>query len=186
MPIRPSQPAMLALTPWSLHERPLEPRSRRAAPRRRRLVRGAIAAAAVAALLAAAAPAFSITCSVPGSYSTVGAALLDVTCTEITLAAQSYAESPVLDRDVTITGVGSTATTIVGQVTVSGAGTVASLAALEVDATAVLGVLEAIAVGSGAEAALSNVIARGPAPSTEIFSDGFESGDTSAWQVVVP
>lgn len=131
-------------------------------------------------------PCEAAACSVPGSHATLASAVLDASCSEITLAAQVYAESVVVDRDLTLSGAGSAATTLSGRLTIEGAGTAVRLVGLRVDAAAAPGLIDAITVGAGAETRLSDVLTSVSAASFEIFADGFESGDTSAWEIVVP
>ena len=130
-------------------------------------------------------PLLAVVCSGPSSRPTVAAALADVTCTEIVLGAQSYPESVVISRSVLLRGAGAAATTLAGTVRVTGAGTSAELRDLLVDGTGHGGNADA----SEAEAVLScrNVAAvHDGAVSAEIFADGFESGDLSAWDLTVP
>ena len=134
---------------------------------------------------------YAAVCSVPsGSYPTIQSAVDDASCTEIVLAAQTFEESVVISRDLDMRGVSTTTTVIEGQVTVQGGSTQVVLEDLTVDGSApgVGGTYnEALLVEGGAEVnGLRIVVLNATEDPSAIFTDGFESGDTSAWSNVVP
>lgn len=108
-------------------------RGKRPGSRRSRATRMAPAMAGAAAVLALAlgAPATRADpCSVPGTHPSVQQAIDDVACTAIELAAGSYEESLAISRSLSLAGAGSPPSTLLGQVSVSGAGTLVVLADL--------------------------------------------------------
>ncbi len=124
------------------------------------------------------------TCTVPDQVPSIAAALADPACETIVLGAQSYPESVVVSRSVTIQGVSSDATVIEGQVQVV-AGTVA-LDHLRVDTSsaALAGRFhQALVVEAGAR--LSGTDLR-VVHKALLFGDGFESGNTTAWSQTSP
>jgi hypothetical protein len=128
-------------------------------------------------------PAQAATCQVPsGSYQSIQSAIDDPACTEIVLAAQVFVESPVIERDLTMDGAGSTETFIEGQVQVSGGPVVIQ----ELQISAPPGAAtEALWAHSGAQlSGFDLVVINGRW--VALFADGFESGDTSAWSSVSP
>jgi len=130
-------------------------------------------------------------CQVPsGSYPTIQSAVDAPVCTEIELAAATFGESPVISRDLALRGVSSAATVVEGGLTVQGASTQATLEDLTVDGSAagVGGTLtEALMVEGGAEViGLGLVVLNAAMDLHPIFTDGFESGDTSAWSSAAP
>ena len=142
-------------------------------------------------VLLCASMAFAVVCQVPsGPYPTIQAAVDNPVCTEIELAAQTFEESVVISRDLEMRGVSTTTTVIEGQVTVQGGSTQVAIEDLTVDGSAP-GVggsfTEALLVEGGAEVnGLRIVVLNATEDPSAIFSDGFESGDTSAWSNVVP
>ena len=123
------------------------------------------------------------TCQVPSAgYPTIRAAVEDPSCSEIVLAAQTFAESPVIDRDLTLGGAGSSQTFIEGSVEVT-AGTVI---VQELRISAPPGTTsEALWAHSGAGVSgFDLVVVNGR--EVALFADGFESGDTSAWSFTSP
>ena len=136
---------------------------------------------------------FGAVCTVPsGGYPTIAAALADATCDPIQIAAGSYTTNLSITRDVTLTGAGSASTTIAGWVGVSGAATDAVLNALRIDATTATSSLcyaSGLDVRGGAKAGGVDLVVVGrPTPITPCspFSDGFETGDLSAWSTYLP
>ena len=130
-------------------------------------------------------------CQVPsGTYPTIQAAVDAPVCTEIVLAAGTFAESVVVARDLTVGGVSAATTVIEGRVTVQGSATVVVLENLTVDGTAsgVAGTFaEALLVEDGAELSGSNIVVLNAAIDQQpVFADGFESGDTTAWSTASP
>jgi hypothetical protein len=142
-------------------------------------------------VLLRASPAGAALCQVPsGPYPTIQSAVDAPLCTEIELAAQTFEESVVIPRDLEMRGASTTTTVIAGQVTVQGGATQVALEDLTVDASApgVGGSFDqALLVAGGAEVnGLRIQVLNATEDSSAIFSDGFESGDTSAWSSVVP
>lgn len=125
-------------------------------------------------------PAGAVTCTVPSApHPTLQAAIDDVGCTEILIAAGSYAEAPLIARDLTVQGTGSASTYVQGQVQVTAG--VVSLQGLTIAAPD-----NALWAHSGAEVSgfdLEVVIGGVELP---LFADGFESGGTGAWSSVLP
>lgn len=147
----------------------------------------------LAAALLAAPAAHAAMCLVPsGGYPTIAAALADVSCDPIQIAAGSYTTSLSISRDVTLNGAGSASTTIAGWVGASGAATDAVLNSLRIDATAASSSLcyaSGLDVRGGATASgLDLVVVGRPTPiaACGFFADGFEGGDTLAWSARQP
>jgi hypothetical protein len=144
-------------------------------------VRSLLAAAVV--LAATAAPA--AVCQVPSaSHPTIQSAVDDPTCTELVLAAQTFTESPVIPRNLTVRGASSTATVVAGQLEVTG-GPVA-LEDLKVDTSGPVQrgrFNDALWVHSGGRVTGTNLLV---VHSPLLFGDGFESGNTSAWSNTLP
>ena len=138
-------------------------------------------------LPAPASPALAGVCTVPGSHATIQEAIDDPLCTQIDLAVQTYPESINIPRSLTLAGPGGGGAIVEGLVRVVGAGTLVNLVDLAVqngcpqNAMLVLGSAQVIATNLTVEhsAAL-------PCPPSIIFTDGFESGNTSAWSQTVP
>ena len=148
-------------------------------------------AAAIIALVAvtAAPPLQAQTCTVPGSHATIQEAADDPACATVTLAAQTYPESVVLRRSVTIAGPAAGGAVVRGLVLVAGAGTIATLRDLRVENGCHP---DAVRAAGGARIegdTLDIVRAAGlPCPLTAdaIFVDGFENGNTTAWSSTTP
>jgi len=144
---------------------------------------------AVVLVLAAAAPLHAQTCTVPGSHATIQEAADDPACAEVVLAAQTYPESVVLRRTVTLAGPAAGGAVVQGLVLISGASTVATLRDLRVENGCVP---DAVRASGGARLIGENLqvqrAAGLPCPLTAdtIFVDGFESGNTSAWSITSP
>ena len=121
------------------------------------------------------------------SYSTLAAALADITCEPIQVAAGTLVENVAVTRSVSIVGAGSAATTVVGWIAVRGAATTFVLDALRLDATSATAELchaSGLDVRGGAHASGSDLVVVGRPASTAacgFFADGFESGDLAAW-----
>jgi hypothetical protein len=138
------------------------------------------------------APVWADACAVPGDHGSVQEAVDDLTCTFITLGPQSFVESVSISRDLSLQGVASA--TIEGRVTIEGPTTDVVLSDLGIDASGPLlaGCFpEAISVRGGAKVEGRNLAVRNRAAGAcgvneEIFSDGFESGDTRRWSGHVP
>jgi hypothetical protein len=138
----------------------------------------------VACILGALGPAgHTATCQVPSSgHPTIQSAVDDASCTEIVLAAQTFSESPLIDRDLTLDGAGSSETFIEGSVEVS-AGTVI---VQELQISAPPGTAsEALWAHSGASLSGFDVMVFN-GRWVPLFADGFESGTTSAWSYTSP
>jgi len=123
------------------------------------------------------------TCQVPSSsHPTIQDAIDDPSCSELVLAAQTFTESLLIDRDLTVDGAGSTETRIEGQVEVSN-GTVL-LQQIQVSSPTGAAT-EALWTHSGARVSGFDlvVVNGGTVP---LFADGFESGDTAAWSFASP
>jgi len=130
-------------------------------------------------------------CNVPsGPYPTIQDAVDDPSCSEIVLAAGVFRESFTVPRDLTVRGASSGATVVEGQLVIRGGSTEASVQTLTVDAS-VPGVAgghaEALSVEGGAEVHCLEILVRnGVFDPFAIFSDDFESGDTSEWSAAIP
>lgn len=138
------------------------------------------------------APADADTCTVPGTHATIQAAVADPTCTMIDLAAGTFQEMVTIGRDLALQGAPSFATTIEGQLVISGAGTDVQLTDLVVD-TSLPGLAgcfaEAVEVQGGAVVDALRLEARNAIQgicTLPIFSSGFETGDASGWSSIVP
>lgn len=158
------------------------------------LRRGGRGPLVVAALALAARAAAAALCGVPSvSHPTVAAALRDVACTTIQLAAGTYPENVAVARDVAIEGAGASLSIVAGAVAVSGAATDATLARLALDGTAagvagcwpaVLSATDGARLAADDDVAVTNSgIALG---GCRLFADGFESGGTLAWSLRQP
>ncbi|MCP4663725.1 MAG: hypothetical protein GY856_50720 [bacterium] len=123
-------------------------------------------------------------CSVPGTHAKIQAAIDDAACTTITLQTQTYAESVTVARSLTLAGPSGSPATVQGLVLVVGAGTDVQLSDLRVENGCTGGALQvhsgAQVDGSRVEAVRSAALPCPPLAS-QLFADGFESGDTSAW-----
>ena len=145
----------------------------------------------LATVLLCAPPSLADVCQVPsGPYPTIQSAIDEPACTEIVLAAGTFAESVVVARDLVLRGASATTTVIEGQVAVQGGSTAVSLEDLTVDGSAsgVAGTFtEALLVEGGAELSGGNIVVLNAAIDQQpVFADGFESGDTTAWSATVP
>ena len=131
-------------------------------------------------------PAEAATCQVPTvTYSTIQSAIDDPGCTEIELAAQVFAEAATIGRSLTLRGASSSTTVVEGRIKVTG-GTV-DLEGLCIGVslpTEANRYPAALSVEGGAEVNGTDLVVL-QAVSTPVFSDGFESGDTSAWMRTV-
>ena len=123
----------------------------------------------------------------PGSHATIQEAIDDPACTTISLAAQTYPESISILRSLTLSGPPAGGAIVEGLVWVVGSGSVVDLADLLVQN----GCPESLLVQGGAQVNGANLqvihSAALPCPPPPlIFTDGFESGDTSGWSGQVP
>lgn len=152
------------------------------------------AAAALGLLTGLVSVAHAVPCAVPSaSYPTLGAAVRDGACTLVQLAAGSFPENVVITRDLAVAGAGSAASSLHGNLTVTGAGNDVTLDALRVDGTAagVAGCWPEILKASGGATITSVVDLRVLNTATggtacRLFADGFESGGTLAWSARLP
>ncbi|REJ75165.1 MAG: hypothetical protein DWQ36_06355 [Acidobacteria bacterium] len=132
----------------------------------------------------------SLDCPVPsGDHATVQEAVDDPTCTNITLSAQSYPESVMVARPVSLVGVGSSSSTLDGRLWIAESGIGTDVA---VDGIGIRNgcpgpglLVETGTVLQPIDVTVEQVALPCPQFSFEIFSDGFESGNTSAWSAVV-
>ncbi len=130
-------------------------------------------------------------CQVPSTpHPTLQSAVSDLTCTEIMLASQIFRESVALSRDLTLSGISSSATIIEGQLVVEGNTTQVVIHDLKVDANApsVAGCFdEALVAQGGAQISANDIVViNGGTDGCVLFGDGFESGTTSAWSSTTP
>lgn len=127
-----------------------------------------------------ASPVGAATCNVPSMpHPTIQAAIDDIGCTEIVVAAGTYTEAPVIGRTLSLQGAGSDQSFIQGQVGVSAG--VVQLTGLHVAAAS-----EALWAHSGAEVSGFDLEVVNGLAETPLFADGFESGDTSLWSAASP
>jgi ABC-type uncharacterized transport system ATPase component len=118
------------------------------------------------------------------SHPTIQAAVDDVTCTELVLAAQTFVESPVIGRDLTMRGASSAATVVAGQVEVVGGLVVMDDLTVDTSGPAQRGRFsDALWVHAGGRVTGAElVVVHAPL----LFGDGLESGGFSAWSSVLP
>jgi pectin methylesterase-like acyl-CoA thioesterase len=136
-------------------------------------------------------PAAAAVCTVPSpSHPTIQAAVDDVACTEIVVAAGTYVESVEIQRSLSMTGDSASTTVIEGRVSATGAGVELTLDELKVDAGAssVAGCFPiAVEIDGGAALTSNNLIAvNADGDACLIFRDGFETGGTGAWSGTSP
>ncbi len=134
------------------------------------------------------------TCPVPDPvHPNLAAAVRDLSCTTIQLAAGTYPENLVVARDVVLAGAGAGATVVAGAIEVSGATTDVALDGLALDGTGVgvAGCWQSLLAATGgarlqtaADLLVTNSgIANG---ACRIFADGFESAGVLAWSAASP
>lgn len=145
----------------------------------------------MAAYLGFAVSSGAVPCTVPsGSHPTIQAAVADLGCSEINLLSQLYQENPTIERSLAVSGVTSSTTVIVGQIRISGTGSVVTLAELTVNASdsSVAGCFgEAVVSNDGAQVIGSNILVfNATGAACTLFADGFESGNTLAWSLTTP
>ena len=129
------------------------------------------------------------TCNVPSaSYPSIQSAVDVINCTEIVVASGSFFENVAIGRTLEIRGVSSTTTTIVGKVTVGGSGTKATLKGLTIAVLPEDIPHDGLVVVGDAEVIPDDLVigTTDLDPADHIFSDGFESGDTTMWSNTVP
>jgi hypothetical protein len=126
-------------------------------------------------------------CTVPGTHPAIQAAVDDPTCATIALSAQTHSESVNISRTRTLAGPSGGGAVVQGLLRAVGAGTHVRLHHLRAENGCLLG---AVRAEGGAEIIGNNLevehSAGLPCPPSLVFSDGFESGDTSAWSNTVP
>lgn len=123
------------------------------------------------------------TCDVPVGYPTIQAAVDVFTCTKIFVSAGRFYGDVTIDRTLEITGTGSGSTTLLGKVAVEGSGTSVVLKGLKIEVS-LEGLPHNGLVSDGFAETLPDDLVIGW--SSALFSDGFESGDLSAWTTTVP
>lgn len=135
-------------------------------------------------LAAFAPPLHAQNCTVPGSHVTIQEAIDDPACVTITLSAQTYAESIVIPRSLTLAGPATGGAIVQGLVLMVGSGTEVGLHDLRVENGCVPNALRttsgATMTGANLEVERSAALPCPEVPDS-IFADGFETGDTSAW-----
>jgi hypothetical protein len=126
-------------------------------------------------------------CTVPGTHASLWAAVDDVACSEIDLAAQTYPESISIDRSLALVGPGGGGAVLAGLLEVRGAGVVVTAADLDVE-NGCQPVAATALDGARLEGSTLHVVVSsgGPCPALVLFQDGFESGDLGAWDVSPP
>jgi hypothetical protein len=148
-----------------------------------------LAAAAALCAVSAASSLEAQTCTVPGSHTTIQQAADDPACVTISLSSQTYPESIVFRRSVTVAGPVTGGAVVQGLVIVTGSGTIVALQHLGVENGCVPDALRtsggARLTGANLEVERSSTL---PCPATAdtIFTDGFESGNTTAWSATTP
>jgi len=122
----------------------------------------------------------------PGTFTSIQPAVDDAACTEIVLAAQVFPQSVAVTRSLVLRGDSSSTTVIRGQLTVTGGATEISLQNLQVNGGGCFSV--ALDVGDGAQVTSQQdlVVLNDAGGGCQIFLDGFESGDTTAWSNTIP
>ena len=131
----------------------------------------------------------AVDCSVPsGAYPTIQEAIDDTSCTTVNLADQSYEESLLIARSLSILGPPALAE-LNGHVKIEGSGTVVQMDNLMIEngcsPEAYLVTNSGHVDSSRLEVAWVNG-APCPAVFTPLFADGFETGNTSLWSGVAP
>lgn len=122
-------------------------------------------------------------------HATFSDATDDPGCATVTLAAQTYPESVVLRRSLTVAGPGAGDAVVQGLVLIAGATTEATLNDLRVENGCVPDALRTV---SGARLTGNNLQVERPTAlpcpltANTIFVDGFESGNTTAWSGTTP
>lgn len=135
---------------------------------------------AVVAAAGASAPVEAATCNVPSvTYSDIQAAVDDIGCAPIVIAAGTYPGTVVIARTVNLTGAGSDQTYLQGQVQIA-SGTV-HLAGLHITAP-----VDALWAHSGAEVSGFDLVVLNGDSEPPLFADDFETGGTGAWSAVSP
>ncbi len=149
-----------------------------------------VAVTAVALILVGICPPLAAqTCTVPGSHATIQEASDDPACATITLSAQTYPESIVIRRSLTLAGPGSGGAVVQGLVLMTGSGTQVTLQDFNVENGCVPDALRtsggAKLTGDNLEVERSSTLPW-PLTADAVFVNGFESGNTSAWSNTSP
>ena len=129
------------------------------------------------------------TCNVPSaSYPSIQSAVDVINCTEIVVASGSFYENVTIGRTIEIRGVSSDTTTVVGKVTVEGSGTKATLKSMTIAVEPEDLPYEGLVVVGDAEVLPDDLVigTTDLNAADHIFSDGFESGDTTLWSNTIP
>jgi nitrous oxidase accessory protein NosD len=155
------------------------------------VVKGGASLGVLLAVMVCTGTAAADVCTVPSApHPTLQAAVDDAYCAEIVLAAQTFVESVVVARDLTLRGASSTSTVIEGRLVVEGNTTQVVIHDLKVDGSApsVAGCFsEALVAQGGAQISANEVVViNGGVDGCVLFGDGFESGTTSAWSATKP
>ena len=125
-------------------------------------------------------PAGAATCTVPSTpHPTIQAAIDDLGCSEILVAGGTFAEAPVIGRALQLQGSGGDQTFIEGRVVVTAG--VVQLTGLRIAAPG-----EALTAHSGAEVVGFDLVVLSGLDVSDVFADGFESGNSSAWSSTTP
>lgn len=146
---------------------------------------------AAVSVLGAAHSVFAVPCQVPtGSHPTIQSAVADISCTEIELVEQAYAETVIIGRTLELSGVSSATSIIVGRMSIRGSLTSVIINELTVDGSdpLVAGCFqEAVTVEDGAQMSGINVVViNSDGAACLLFEDGFEDGTTGAWSNAAP
>ena len=129
------------------------------------------------------------TCTVPGTHATIQEAADDPGCATITLSAQTYPESIVIPRSLTLAGPGTGDAVVQGFVLIVGASTQVTLQDLQVENGCRPNALRtsggAQLIGVNLQVERDDAL---PCPLTAdaIFVNGFEEGNTDAWSNTSP
>ena len=134
---------------------------------------------------------WAATCTVPsGGHPTIQAAVDDPTCSVINLQSQTYQEEVAIGRTVSISGVSSSTSIIVGQVQLEGGSPVVTMTDIGVDASnsVVAGCYrDAVLSRDGARLVGNNlVVVNATGVACLLFGNGFENGNTAAWSATTP
>jgi hypothetical protein len=135
-----------------------------------------------------AAPAGAVACTVPGTHDTVQEAVFDPSCDLVELADQTFAESVLIDRSLSLIGQSGGQTVLEGRVRVTGPGVHVEMGALAIRSGCPDFAMQ-IHEGADVNGAVIGVAwsLAFPCPLLGIlFADGFESGGTTRWTSAVP
>jgi hypothetical protein len=163
-------------------------RAPRARTNRQTVTRPAALSALAALTLLSPAAAHGQTCAVPGTHASVQAAVSDPACATVELAAQTFSESPTVDRSLALAGAPGGGSVVAGRLAASGAGVVLALSDLAVSGGCDGAGLDAAGGASIVSRGVSIVRATNLpcAGSWTGFSNGFEGGTTDGWTEAVP